>query len=98
MVDQYINAHAGTQNLFDIGKSDSKLKVGLLKSTEEYAFPAHQHDNPVVEIACLILTTQTRGMCIASLIAPLKPTPPPLPNPGPSKICLCTAGWGNDKR
>ena len=30
MVDQYINAHAGTQNLFDIGKSDGKLKVGLL--------------------------------------------------------------------
>lgn len=29
MVDQYINAHAGTQNLFDIGKSDGNLQVGL---------------------------------------------------------------------
>lgn len=27
MVDQYIAAHAGTQNLFDIGKSDSTVQV-----------------------------------------------------------------------
>lgn len=27
MVDQYIDAHAGTQNLFDIGKPESDVKV-----------------------------------------------------------------------
>ena len=28
-VDQYISAHAGTQNLFDIGKTDTHVKVML---------------------------------------------------------------------
>ena len=29
MVDTYVNAHAGTQNLFDIGKSDNDVKVRI---------------------------------------------------------------------
>ena len=28
MVDKYIDAHAGTQNLFDMGKSQNDAKVG----------------------------------------------------------------------
>ena len=29
MVDKYISAHAGTQNLFDIGKSGNGVKVSM---------------------------------------------------------------------
>ncbi|KAL3148158.1 hypothetical protein ABBQ38_014440 [Trebouxia sp. C0009 RCD-2024] len=38
MVDQYIAAHAGTQNLFDIGKSDSTVQVGEATSDSRSAF------------------------------------------------------------
>ena len=30
MVDQYVNAHAGTHDLFDLGKPESNSKVGQL--------------------------------------------------------------------
>lgn len=38
MVDTYINAHAGTQNLFDIGKTQNEVKVGEATSQSRSAF------------------------------------------------------------